>query len=56
MAIWEAVRDLKVESTYGGFAGMDVKDPQLKGRILQSMQTQVQRGGWKQAAILDEKI
>ena len=53
--IWTVVKDFRIESTFGAFVGMDVEDPELKARLLQSMQTQVRRGGWKEAAILHEK-
>ena len=54
--IWKAVCDFNIERSFGAFVGMDIKDKDLKGRILTSMQLQVRIGGWKEAAILDERV
>ena len=56
MGIWQAIRTLDFNTTYGSFHGMTVRDEDAKERILQSMKTQVRHGGWKQHRLLDEQI
>lgn len=52
--MWLAIRGLSFYTTHGAFAGMDVRDDDLKKRMLESMKIQVRTGGWKTHAILDE--
>lgn len=49
-----AIRDLAFDTTHGAFVGMDVRDENLKKRVLESMKIQVRIGGWKAHEIFDE--
>lgn len=50
--IWNILRELDFESTHGGFAGMDVEDKNVKGRILESMKIQARAVGYEDHEIL----
>ncbi|KAL8689382.1 MAG: hypothetical protein Q9218_004934 [Villophora microphyllina] len=56
LGIWEAVIGFEFHTTYGGFPGMNVRDKDVKQRILGSMKTQVRSEGWKEHEILDEVV
>ena len=45
--IWDSIKHLDFESTHGGFVGMDVKDEQLKARVLESARIQISGEGWE---------
>ncbi|KAK4696188.1 hypothetical protein P7C71_g1689, partial [Lecanoromycetidae sp. Uapishka_2] len=52
--MWLAIRNLSFDTTHGAFVGMDVRDEDVKKRVLESMKIQVGTGGWKAHEILDE--
>lgn len=56
LRIWRAVRPFEFGTTHGAFVGMDVRDKELKGRMLESMKIQVRGEGWEKHEILEEVI
>lgn len=46
--IWLALRRHEFESTYGAFVGTEVRDTNVKARVLESMKIQVRAEGWKE--------
>jgi len=56
MGIWKALQPFDFEVTYGGFTGQDVRDPDVKKRVLESMQIQVKSSGHPEDILLTEKV
>ena len=56
MRIWRAIRPFRFDTTHGAFVGMDVRDKELKGRMLESMKIQVRGEGWESHEILEEVV
>ena len=56
LKIWRAIEPYEFDTTHGAFAGMDVRDGDLKKRMLQSMQIQTRGEGWERHEILDEEV
>ena len=54
--MWKAIRDLEFHTTFGAFSGMEVRDENLKGRMLESMKIQVRGMGWGGHAFLSEGV
>ena len=54
--IWKAIKPYSFHTTYGVFKGQDVRDKDLKQRVLESMKTQIRSEGWKEHALLEEEI
>ncbi|KAF2456414.1 beta-lactamase-like protein [Lineolata rhizophorae] len=54
--IWNAVKPWDFETTHGGFMGQDVRDPQLKKRVLESMKIQIKSEGHVEHEMLDETV
>ena len=52
--IWRAVKDLDFDTTYGNFIGMDIRGPDLRKRVLESMKIQVKSQGFQEHAIFSE--
>jgi hypothetical protein len=52
--MWQAIKPFDFEATHGGFAGQEVRDKDVKSRVLRSMQIQTRAMGWNEHAILDE--
>lgn len=58
--MWEGLKGRDFESTHGAFVGQDVYDGRggsekgVKLRVLESMQIQVRRMGWKSHGFLKE--
>lgn len=46
--IWLALRKHEFESTYGAFVGTEVRDTNVKARVLESMKIQVRAEGWRE--------
>lgn len=46
--IWLALRQHEFESTYGAFVGTEVRDTNVKARVLESMKIQVRAEGWRE--------
>ncbi|EME44129.1 hypothetical protein DOTSEDRAFT_71814 [Dothistroma septosporum NZE10] len=56
LKMWQALKPFEFESTHGAFAGLDVRDKNVKGRVLESMKIQARNEGWHDVAILEESI
>ena len=56
LQIWKAIVPFDFDTTHGAFLGMDVRDAQLKKRMLESMKIQTKGEGWERHEILDEVI
>lgn len=54
--IWKSVKGLKWGKSYGAFRGMDVRDDDMRERLLESMKIQVRTGGWSKHGLLDENV
>jgi hypothetical protein len=44
--MWKAIKPFDFESTHGAFVGLDVRDKNVKKRVLESMKIQVNAMGW----------
>jgi hypothetical protein len=53
--IWKAVKPYHFTSTHGVILGMDVRDPQLKKRVLESAKIQIRAEGYTEHELLDEE-
>ncbi|KAL9128780.1 MAG: hypothetical protein Q9217_002609 [Psora testacea] len=54
--IWRAIKPFDFNTTYGAFTGMEVRDEELKKRVLDSMKIQVRGEGWAKHELLDEVV
>ena len=45
-AIWNAIKGYDFEATHGGFAGTDVRDVNVKKRVLESARIQIKAEGY----------
>jgi len=54
--IWNALKSFEFEESYGGFSGQNVKRPDLKEQVLESMKIFVRTSGHTDANILEESI
>ncbi|KAI9812488.1 MAG: hypothetical protein M1827_004719 [Pycnora praestabilis] len=54
LQIWHALQPFGFTTTHGAFLGMDVRDPEVKGRILESMKIQVKSSGHSSHGLLKE--
>lgn len=54
--MWQGLKSLEFESTHGAFVGTDVRDKNVKARVLESMKIQVRNEGWEDHAILNETL
>jgi hypothetical protein len=54
--IWTAIKQFEFDSTYGGFPGQNLKRPDLKKQVLESMKIFLRRSGHEKAAIYEESI
>jgi len=54
--IWQAIRSFDFDTTHGAFEGMDVRDENLKKRMLESMKIQVRGEGWERHEILEQTV
>lgn len=54
--MWLALRPFEFESTHGAFNGLDVRDKNVKARVLESMKIQAKNEGWEDVAILKETL
>lgn len=58
--MWKVLKNHDFESTHGAFVGTEIRDGTngsttgVKRRVLESMQIQVKRMGWKDHAFLSE--
>jgi hypothetical protein len=57
MKMWRAIRPFEFEQTHGAFMGQDVFDPDVKRRMLASMQIQVKNAtGHEDHEIMAESL
>ena len=54
--MWKTIKPYEFDTTHGAFSGMDLRDKDLKGRVLESMKIQVRAEGWNDHPLLDEKL
>lgn len=56
LKIWRAIEPYDFDTTHGAFVGMDVRDRDLKKRMLESMKIQTRGEGWERHEMLDQTI
>lgn len=56
LKIWRAIKPYDFDTTHGAFPDMDVRDENLKARMLESMKIQTRGEGWDQHEILDQVV
>ena len=56
LKIWRAIEPYDFDTTHGAFVGTDVRDQNLKKRMLESMKIQTRGEGWEWHEILDQTI
>ena len=54
--MWEAIKPFDFDTTHGAFIGMDIRDKDLKARLLESMKIQVRSEGYENHEIMDEEV
>ena len=52
--MWKVLKQLDFESTHGAFVGTEVRDPKVKGRVLESMKIQGRGEGHTDHEIFEE--
>lgn len=55
MGIWKSLRPYSFTSTHGAFHGIDVRDPKLKGRVLESAKIAIAAMGYVENDIFAEE-
>ena len=56
LKIWRAIEPYDFDTTQGAFVGTDLRDGDLKGRMLESMKIQTRGEGWERHEMLDQTI
>ena len=54
--IWKAIKPFEFDRTYGGFPGQNLKRPDLKKQVLDSMKIFLGRSGHEKAEIYEENV
>lgn len=54
--MWRAMQPFDFESTHGAFVGTDVRDRNIKARVLESMKIQARSEGWQESSTQDISI
>lgn len=54
--MWQALRPFEFESTHGAFVGTEVRDKNIKARVLESMKIQTRGEGWDDISKQDTSI
>lgn len=54
--MWDVLRRYEFRATHGAFGGMDVEDPGVKGRVLESMQIQARFMGYGTHGLMSERV
>ena len=52
--MWQALKPFDFTSTHGAFAGMDVRDVNVKQRVLESAKIQIRAEGYQNLEALGE--
>ncbi len=55
LKMWHVIKMLDFESTHGAFVGTDIRDKNVKRRVLESMKIQTRNEGYEQHEILKEE-
>ena len=53
--MWQVLKILDFESTHGAFTGVDIRDKNLKQRVLESMRIQTRNEGYEEHSILEQR-
>jgi hypothetical protein len=53
--MWKVLKTLDFESTHGAFVGTDIRDKNVKYRVLQSMKIQTRNEGYQDHDILNSE-
>ncbi|KAK5172166.1 uncharacterized protein LTR77_003804 [Saxophila tyrrhenica] len=53
--MWQVLKTLNFESTYAAFVGTEIRDKNVKGRVLESMKIQARNEGYNEHEILNQK-
>jgi hypothetical protein len=53
--MWQVLKTLDFESTHGAFVGTDIRDKNVKYRVLQSMKIQTRNEGYQDHDILNSE-
>ncbi|KAJ4259897.1 hypothetical protein NW757_001846 [Fusarium falciforme] len=54
--MWGILKRYDFRATYGGFAGMDIEDEGVKGRVLESMKIQARHMGYGESEFMQTKL
>ena len=54
--MWKAIRPFDFDTTHGAFSGMDIRDKDLKNRLLESMKIQIRNEGYEKHELLAEEL
>ena len=54
--IWKAIKPFEFDRTYGGFPGQNLKRPDLKKQVLESMKIFLRRSGHEKADVFEERV
>ncbi|KAL2675669.1 hypothetical protein Neosp_011859 [[Neocosmospora] mangrovei] len=54
--MWGILKKYEFRATYGGFAGMDIEDEGVKGRVLESMKIQAKHMGYGESEFMQTKL
>lgn len=54
-SMWKAIKPFDFTATHGLFPGWDIRDPEVKKSVLESMKIQVRKQGFEAHALLDEE-
>ncbi|KAJ4197224.1 hypothetical protein NW767_009116 [Fusarium falciforme] len=54
--MWGILKKYDFRATYGGFAGMDIEDEGVKGRVLESMKIQARHMGYGESEFMQTKL
>ncbi|KAK3669836.1 hypothetical protein LTR78_010294 [Recurvomyces mirabilis] len=54
--MWRAISSFDFESTHGAFVGQEVRDRNVKSRVLESMKIQARAMGWSDHPLLKETV
>ncbi|GAB1732853.1 hypothetical protein NU195Hw_g2656t1 [Hortaea werneckii] len=53
--MWQSIKPYNFNSTHGAFVGHEVRDPNVKKRVLESMKIQTRAMGWQDHPLLQEE-
>lgn len=54
--MWKAIKPFDFDTTHGAFLGVDIRDKELKSRMLESMKIQVRNEGYEEHEMLTEEL